>query len=334
MSTVANAAAEVRPVAGSEKVLAEARRVIRMEAEAVAGLGPRLGEGFLRAVDLITSREGMVVLSGVGKSGLIARKVAATLTSTGTPAVFLHPVDGLHGDVGIASPGNVLVLLSRSGATDELNGLLAFAELRGMPVVALVGDTGSPLAARAAAVLDCGVGVEACPMDLAPTSSTTAALAMGDALAVALLRHRGFRPADFARLHPGGTLGRRLTLRVRDVMVAEDYPAVRGGATVRDVIVPLARMRGTVPVIDDTNALIGVVTAGDVARLMERTEDFLGLAVSTFMTRTPRVSRPEELGAAAVRRMEEHGVMALPVVGDGGLEGIVHLHDLLRAGVV
>ncbi|MXX35570.1 MAG: KpsF/GutQ family sugar-phosphate isomerase [Gemmatimonadetes bacterium] len=334
MSTVANAPAEARPVAGSGTILEEARRVLRMEAEAVAALGPRLGDGFLRAVDLICSRDGMVVLSGVGKSGLIARKIAATLTSTGTPAVFLHPVDGLHGDVGIASPGNVLVLLSRSGATEELNGLLAFAELRGMPVVALVGDTGSPLARQAAAVLDCGVAVEACPMDLAPTSSTTATLAMGDALAVALLRRRGFRAADFARLHPGGSLGRRLTLRVRDVMVAEDYPAVRGEATVRDVIVPLARMRGTVPVIDDANALVGVVTAGDVARLMEHAEDFLGLAVSTFMTRTPRTAGPDELGAAAVRRMEEHGVMALPVVGDTGLEGIVHLHDLLRAGVV
>lgn len=334
MSTVVSVTAEARPRAASEGILEEARRVLRMEAEAVAAMGPRLGEGFLRAVDLISSREGVVVLSGVGKSGLIARKVAATLTSTGTPAVFLHPVDGLHGDMGIASPGNVVVLLSRSGATEELDGLLAFAELRGMPVVALVGDTDSPLARRSAAVLDCGVSVEACPMDLAPTSSTTATLAMGDALAVALLRRRGFRPADFARIHPGGSLGRRLTLRVRDVMVAEDYPAVREHATVRDVIVPLARMRGTVPVIDDVNGLVGVVTAGDVARLMERTEDFLDLAVSSFMTRAPRTAGPEELGAAAMRRMEEHGVMALPVVGDAGLEGIVHLHDLLRAGAV
>ena len=334
MTTVANAVAEAPPVAGDGTILDEARRVLRMEAEAVAALGPRLGDGFLRAVDLICASDAVAVLSGVGKSGLIARKVAATLTSTGTPAVFVHPVDGLHGDVGIASRGNVLVLLSRSGATEELNGLLDFAERREMPLVALVGDTGSALARRAAAVLDCGVAVEACPMDLAPTSSTTATLAMGDALAVALLHRRAFQPSDFAQLHPAGSLGRRLTLRVRDVMVADDYPAVRGSATVRDVIVPLARMRGTVPVIDDANALVGVVTAGDVARLMERTEDFLDVAVSAFMTRAPRVARPEDLGAAALRRMEEHGVMALPVVGGRGLEGIVHLHDLLRAGVV
>ena len=334
MSTVANVAADAPPAAGGQDVLAEARRVLRMEAEAVAGVGERLGESVVRAVELISETDGMVVVSGVGKSGLIARKVAATLTSTGTPAVFMHPVDGLHGDLGIASPGNVMILLSRSGATEELKGLVAFAEMRGMPLIALVGDTGSPLARRAAAVLDCGVPAEACPMDLAPTSSTTAALAMGDALAVALLRRRGFCAADFARIHPGGSLGRRLTLRVRDVMVAEDYPAVTEDATVREIIVPLARMRGTVPVIDGDNTLVGVITAGDVARLMERTEDFLGLGVSTFMTRTPRTARAEEPGVTAVRRMEQCGVMALPVVGDAGLEGIVHLHDLLRAGAV
>lgn len=334
MSTVANAAADAPPATDSRGILDEARRVLRMEAEAVAGLGERLGDGFLQAVELISSSEGMVVVSGLGKSGLIARKLAATLTSTGTPAVFLHPVDALHGDLGIARAGNVMILLSRSGNTEELKGLVAFAQTRGMPVVALVGDTGSSLARRAAAVLDCGVSVEACPMDLAPTSSTTAALAMGDALAVALLRRRGFRAADFARIHPGGSLGRRLTLRVRDVMVAEDYPAAREDATVREIIVPLARMRGTVPVIDAGNALVGVVTAGDVARLMERSEDFLDLAISTFMTRTPRTARADEPGVAAVRRMERHRIMALPVVGEAGLEGIVHLHDLLRAGAV
>ena len=334
MSTVANAAADAPPVTRGREILAEARRVLRMEADAVAEIGERLGEGFVRAVELISATDGMVVVSGVGKSGLIARKVAATLTSTGTPAVFMHPLDGLHGDLGIATPGNVMVLLSRSGATEELKALVAFAEMRGLPVIALVGDTGSALARRADAVLDCGVPVEACPMDLAPTSSTTAALAMGDALAVALLRRRGFRAADFARIHPGGSLGRRLTLRVRDVMIADDYPAATDDATVRDIIVPLARMRGTVPVIDGDNTLVGVVTAGDVARLMERTEDFLDLGVAAFMTRTPRTARADEPAVAAVRRMEQYGIMALPVVGEAGLEGLVHLHDLLRAGAV
>ena len=334
MSTVASVAAEAPPRTDREAVVGEGRRVLRMEAEAVAALADRLGAGFARAVDLIAGSEAMVAVSGVGKSGLVARKVAATLTSTGTPAAFLHPVDGLHGDLGLVDPGAVVIVVSRSGATAELNGLLAFAESQCMPVVALVGDSASRLAGQADAVLDCGVSAEACPMDLAPTSSTTAALAMGDALAVALIRRRGFRPEDFARIHPGGALGRRLTLRVRDIMVDADYPAVAADATVREIIVPLARMRGTVPVIDDGNALVGVVTAGDLARLMERTEDFLDLPVSRFMTRSPRTALPDELGAAAVRRMEEHGVMALPVVLGGGLLGIVHLHDLLRAGVL
>ena len=334
MSTVASAAAEAPPGAGRREILREGQRVLRTEARAVAALADRLGHGFLRAVELIVASKGMVVVSGVGKSGVIARKVAATLTSTGTPAVFLHPVEGVHGDLGIAASDTVMVLISRSGATTELDGLLAFAETHRMPLVAMAGDPTSPLASRADAVLDCRVDAEACPMDLAPTSSTTAALAMGDALAVALMRRRGFGPADFARIHPGGALGRRLTLRVRDVMVAEDYPAVAADATVRQIIVPLARMRGTVPVIDAQNALVGVVTAGDLARLMERTEDFLGLPVSGFMTRSPRIAHPDELGATAIRRMEDHGVMALPVVDEDGLAGIVHLHDLLRAGVL
>lgn len=333
MSTVASVVAEAAPETGRTGILREGRRVLRTEAEAVAALADRLGDEFVRAVDVIVSSMAMVVVSGIGKSGLVARKVAATLTSTGTPAVFLHPVEGLHGDLGIVTPGAVMILVSRSGVTAELQGLLAFAEAHQMPVVAM-GDPSSPLAGRAAAVLDCAVVAEACPMDLAPTSSTTAALAMGDALAVALIRRRGFCPEDFARIHPGGTLGRRLTLLVRDVMVAEDYPAVTAAATVREIIVPLARMRGTVPVIDGDNVLIGVVTAGDLARLMERTEHFLGLPVARFMTRSPRTANPDELGATAIRRMEDHGVMALPVVHEGCLVGIVHLHDLLRAGVL
>ena len=334
MSTVASAAVEAPPGAGRPELLREARRVLRMEGAAVAALADRLGDDFVRAVELVATCEGAVVLSGIGKSGLIARKVAATLTSTGTPAVFLHPVDGQHGDLGIVVEGAVLIVVSRSGRSAELRGLLSFARTRRMPVVAIAGDMSSPLARNASAALDCGVAAEACPLDLAPTASTTAALAMGDALAVAFMGQRGFTAADFARIHPGGALGRRLTLRVRDVMITDDYPATTPGATVREIILPLARMRGTVPVIDDANALIGVVTAGDLARLMERTGDFLDLPVSHFMTTSPKIAHPDELGATAVRRMEDHGVMALPVVSRGGLTGIVHLHDLLRAGVL
>ena len=316
------------------KVLAEGRRVLRTEAVAVGSLADKLGEGFLEAVDLVFSAKGRIVVSGIGKSGLVARKIASTLTSTGTPAVFLHPVEGLHGDLGIVGPEDVMILLSKSGATGELEGLTAFAESHGIPVIVLVGDLASPLARRATAAVDCAVPSEACPMDLAPTSSTTASLAMGDALAVAVLKRRGFRHTDFARIHPGGTLGLRLTLRVEDVMVGEDYPAVPPDCPARDVIVPLARMRGTVPVVAADRSVSGVVTAGDLTRLMEGTDGFLDVAVSEFMNRSPRLASPDELGSAALRRMEEHGIMAMPVVNDGVLVGIVHLHDLLRAGAV
>lgn len=351
MSTVASAAAESvaraadqadAPAGGTgapvrardRELLEEGRRVLRLEGEAVAALAGHLGADFVRAVDLVFACRGRVVVSGIGKSGLVARKLASTLTSTGTPAVFLHPVEGLHGDLGIVSGEDVMIVLSKSGATCELDGLLTFAEAHDVPVVALAGRPDSPLGRRAAAVLDCGAAAEACPLDLAPTTSTTAALAMGDALAVTLLKRRGFDSGDFARIHPGGSLGRRLKLRVRDVMERDDYPAVPPHCTVREVIAPLARMRGTVPVIDGGRSVVGVVTAGDLTRFMERTGDFLDAPVSEFMTRTPKTASPEEPGAAAVHRMEEHGIMALPVVDERRLVGIVHLHDLLRAGAV
>ncbi len=326
-------AASVATSAKAPGAVAEGVRVLRMEAAAVAALADRLGTGFEQAVHLVSEAEGGVVVSGVGKSGIVARKLAATLTSTGTPAVFVHPVDALHGDLGVMGAGGVMILLSKSGATAELSGLLDFAEARGAPVVALAGDPRSPLARRADAALDCGVAEEACPMGLAPTSSTTAALAMGDALAVAVLLRRGFGTDDFAGIHPGGALGRRLNLRVRDVMEGEDYPAAAPSALAREMIGPLARMRGTVPVIDERRRVVGVVTAGDLTRLMERGSEFLDVTVSEFMTRSPKTASPRERASAAVRRMEDHGVMALPVVGENGLEGIVHLHDLLRAGV-
>ena len=336
-SIAASAAAEPRsnaaPGPGSSPVLEEGRRVLRLEAAAVGALADRLGDPFLRAVELVASCCGRAVVSGIGKSGLVARKVAATLTSTGTPAVFLHPVEGLHGDLGIVDARDVMILVTKSGATKELDGLVAFAEAKEVPVVALVGNLDTPLARRARVALDCGVEAEACSMGLAPTSSTTAALAMGDALAVAVLGQRGFGAEDFARLHPGGSLGRRLALRVEDVMESGDYPAVPPSTLARDVIAPLARMRGTVPVIGPGRQVEGVVTAGDLTRLMECSAEFLDTPVSRFMTRSPKTARPAERGAVALRRMEEHGIMAMPVVDDDAvLMGIVHLHDLLRSG--
>ena len=294
-------------------LLAEGRRVLREEAGALLALAERLDQSFVAAVE----------------------RIAATLTSTGTPAIFLHPVEGMHGDLGIVSGDDVAILISRSGETSELTGLLEYLLRVGVPVLALTGRADSPLGRNALLVLDCSVESEACPMGLAPTTSTTAALAMGDALAVALLQRKGFREEDFAHLHPGGALGRKLTLRVDDVMVAEGYPAVAPEVRVRDCIVPLARLRGTVPVVGADGRVVGVITTGDLTRLMQRDPDFLDVVVSEVMTREPRLSRVGDLASGAVHQMETHGIMALPVVDEEGrLKGIIHLHDLLRSGAV
>jgi arabinose-5-phosphate isomerase len=315
-------------------MLESARRVIRMEAAAVAALETRLGEPFVRAAEAILNATGRVIVSGVGKSGIIGRKIAATLTSTGSPAIFLHPVDALHGDLGIVGPGDVALLLSKSGESEELRGLLECLGRFGVTVVALTGQPGSTLGRQAQIVLDCAVEEEACPHDLAPTCSTTAALALGDALAVTLLLQRGFQKEDFVRLHPGGALGRRL-IRVRDVMVTDAVPLVPPSASMRQCVVLLAERRGTVAIVDERKALLGVITAGDLTRLMEREENFLTVPVSAIMTTSPRTAQPEQLAARAVGIMERHGVMALPVLDEERrVVGIVHLHDLMRAGAV
>lgn len=318
----------------AEAVLGPARRVIRMEAAAVSALESRLDETFVRAAEAILKATGRVIVSGVGKSGIVGRKIAATLTSTGTPAIFLHPVEALHGDLGIVGTGDVAILLSKSGESEELRGLLECLSRVGVTVIALTGKVDSALGRQAAIVLDCSVAEEACPHDLAPTCSTTAALALGDALAVTLLLQRGFRKEDFARLHPGGALARRL-LQVRDVMVTEDLPLLFSDATMRACIVLLAEKRGTVAVVDDAGALLGVVTAGDLTRLMERKADFLAVPVRDVMTVSSKTAEPDQLAAVAVGVMERGRVMALPVLDPRRrVIGFVHLHDLMRAGAI
>jgi arabinose-5-phosphate isomerase len=318
----------------AEQLLESARRVIRMEAAAVAALEQRLGEPFVRAVEALLDASGRVIVSGVGKSGIIARKIAATLTSTGSPAIFLHPIDALHGDLGIVGPADVALLLSKSGESEELHALLECLGRFGVTVIALTGNLESTLAREAKIVLDCAVEEEACPHDLAPTSSTTAAVAMGDALAVSLFMARGFLREDFARLHPGGPLGRRL-LRVRDIMISKGVPLLPPTASMRECVVLLAEQRGTVAIVDEQLVLLGVVTSGDLTRLMEREDDFLTVRVADVMTAAPRTTEPDQLAASAVGVMERYGVMALPVLEAGRkVVGMVHLHDLMRAGVV
>jgi arabinose-5-phosphate isomerase len=309
------------------------RRVLALEAEAIRRVAARLGPTFGAAVRLLAEAQGRLIVSGLGKSGLIARKIAATLTSTGTPASFLHPVDSLHGDLGIVGRRDVAILVSNSGASDELFGLVNQLKRLGVPLIAITGDLESPLARQSDVALDASVTEEACAETLAPTSSTTAALALGDALAVTLLEMKGFQREDFAALHPGGALGRNLLLRVADVMVTRELPTLTPERPMRECVVLLAEKRGTVAVVDRAGSLVGVVTAGDLTRLMEKTDRFLDIPVGDVMTETPKSTTPEELAGAAVALMEKHGIMALPVL-DGGrtVVGMVHLHDLMKAG--
>ena len=309
------------------------RRVLRLEATSIRDAADRLDASFGRAVELLAGARGRVIVSGVGKSGLIARKLAATFTSTGTAASYLHPIDSLHGDLGIVGRDDVAIVLSKSGESADLFGLLASLQRLAVPIIAITGGADSALARVAQVVLDGTVAEEACPHDLAPTSSTTVALALGDALAVALLEVKGFRREDFAALHPGGSLGRKLLLRVGDVMIQPGRP-LGPEATMRDAVVSLAHDRGLAMVVTG-GRLAGVLTTGDLTRLAERDPDFLGRSAVEIMTRTPKTAAPDDLAAAAVATMERHGVIVLPVVEDGGrVVGVVHLHDLLRAGAV
>ncbi len=309
------------------------RRVLRLEAREILAAQERLGPAFDGAVELLRAARGRVIVAGVGKSGLIARKIAATLTSTGTPASFLHPVDSLHGDLGLVSPEDVAIVLSKSGESQELFGLLGSLQRMKVPVIAITGRPESFLGRAATLALDAGVSEEACPHDLAPTASTTVALALGDALAIALMEAKGFRAEDFAALHPGGRLGTKLSLKVRDVMLP-DFALLAEDATMREGVMALARHRGIV-CVGSRECLLGVITAGDLTRLVEQADAFLEREAGSVMTRSPRTARADELAASAVGTMERHGIMALPVLDEKDrLVGVVHLHDLMRAGAV
>ena len=316
--------------------LARARETLAVEAQAIRALETRIGPSFVEAVDRLYACRGRAIVTGMGKSGLVARKIAATLTSTGTPSVYLHPGEGIHGDAGVALKGDVVIALSKSGETDELLQLLGVFKRFDLPIVALVGAPDSTLARRSDVVLDCSVDEEACPHDLTPTASSTAMIAMGDALAMALLTRRDFRPEDFAVFHPGGSLGKRLLLTVADVMLTGDLvPSVPVFATMREAIVEMAHKRGTVPVVDDSGRVVGVVTNGDLMRLMEETGEVFAIPVADVMSKEPKTISADALAATAVNQMENHGIVALPVVdADRTLVGIVHLHDCMRAGVV
>ncbi|MBI5341924.1 MAG: KpsF/GutQ family sugar-phosphate isomerase [Deltaproteobacteria bacterium] len=314
-----------------------AARVLSVEAAGILGIKEKLDGNFQRAVELLLSAPGKVVVTGMGKSGLIGRKIAATLASTGTPAFFLHPAEGLHGDVGMVLEGDVVIALSKSGETTEVTSLVPVFKRLGLPLIVLTGERDSTLARHADAVIDVGVSEEACPMGLAPTASTTAALAMGDALAVVLFEEKGFSARDFAMLHPGGALGRKL-LTVEDLMHAgEEIPLVSRSTPLKDALFTISSKRlGVTGVLDASGALAGVITDGDVRRAMARGTDIFRTRAEEVMSASPKRISSSDLAASALRKMEEHSITSL-FVFDGKdavrLVGIVHIHDLLKAGV-
>jgi arabinose-5-phosphate isomerase len=321
-----------------QDLLALARQVVRVEAEAIAALESRLDRSFLDAIEILAACSGKVIVAGVGKSGLLAHKIAATLTSTGTPALFLHPADALHGDAGVFSPGDAALFVSKSGETEELLALLPYIERHGIPLVSIVTTPHSALAKKSKAVLVTGPAREACPMDLTPTTSITLAQVMGDCLAVALLERRGFRPEDFRFLHPGGVLGRAGARRVAELMHDGDaLPCVNESAALREIMLEIMNKRlGITAVVDGGGRLAGVVTDGDFKRILMKHPDPWDLNAAAIMTRNPATIAPDALVAAAVRAMEERAsgpVTALIVAGEDARPlGVLHLHDCLRAG--
>ena len=320
------------------RLLSLARRVLSTEAQAIEALKDRLGDDFLRAVDLILRCPGRVVVSGIGKSGHIARKIASTLASTGTPAFFLHPAEALHGDLGMIAAGDILLALSNSGESDELLAIVPLIKRRGARLIALTGNTASSLARHADAHLDAAVDAEADPHGLAPTTSTTAALALGDALALSLLDARGFSAEDFAQSHPGGALGRRLLTHVRDVMrTGTDVPKVTAESTLASAVLEMTgKGLGLTTVVDADGRIDGIFTDGDLRRCFGRVGDLNHARVGDYMSRTPRTIDADRLAVDAVEAMETgRSVMALLVVDSGKrLVGVLHMHDLIRAKVI
>jgi arabinose-5-phosphate isomerase len=314
-----------------ETTVERAKRVLRIEAEAIAELVERIGAEFERAVDILHACKGRVVVTGLGKSGLIGRKVAATFSSTGTPSLFLHAAEALHGDLGVVAEGDAMVAISASGETDELLELLEAVKRLGIPLITLTARPNSTLGKESDAVLDISVKEEACSLKLAPTSSTTAALAMGDAMAVVLSERREFQEDDFAALHPGGRLGKKLR-RVEALMHAGDrLPAVHAETRMPDVIYEMSRKGlGLTAVVDPSGRLLGIITDGDLRRVMQRRrENVLDLTAADCMTKNPVTLPRTELAASALRLMEERKITSVLVVDAGGiLEGVVHVHDL------
>lgn len=319
----------------NEQILSTAIQTIRQEATAIAGLEAFIGPDFLKAVQAIADSKGRLVVSGIGKSAIIAQKIVATLNSTGTPAIFLHAADAIHGDLGMVQEEDKVLIISKSGESPEIKLLVPLIKNFGNTLIGIVGNTSSYLARQSDILLDTTVDQEACPNNLAPTTSTTAQMVMGDALAVCLMEMRGFGSEDFAKFHPGGALGKKLYLRVQDLYINNEKPAVRPDSSLKEVIVEMtARRLGVTAVTSETGELIGIITDGDLRRMLEKNINMSPTIAREIMTANPRSIEPGELAVEALDRMRRQDITQLVVAENGLYLGIIHLHDLVREGLI
>lgn len=320
----------------SEQIIAKGKAVIRIEGDAILSLIDNIDENFAQAVELIFNSHGRVVFTGMGKSGIIARKIVATLNSTGTAAIFMHPTDALHGDLGMVRKNDIVILISKSGHTEELLQLIPMFKRIDVTIIGILGETDSKLARECDIVLNAGVKEEACPHDLAPTTSTTVALVLGDALAIALLEKRGFTIEDFAMLHPGGSLGKRLSLKIEEIMISgKDIPVVSEKESIKDAILMITSKRlGATCVVNGEGILTGIITDGDLRRLLEKTLEIKSLTAKDIMTKNPKTINKDFLASFALQQMENFNITSIIVVDKlNKPEGIVHLHDLVKLGL-
>jgi len=319
-------------------LIEQAKKVLKIESDAINALIDKVDDNLIEAVDIIYSCTGRVVVTGMGKSGLIGKKIAATLASTGTPALFLHPAEGGHGDIGVVTKGDVVIAISNSGETEEIIDILPILQRLNIRLISMTGNLNSTLAKASDVVLDVSVKEEACPMGLVPTASTTAALAMGDALAVTLLSKRGFKEEDFAFFHPGGSLGKKLLIKVKDLIHTGDaLPMVSPETPMIKAVVEISsKMLGVTSVVDKDNKLLGIITDGDLRRGIEKWgKSFFDMKAEEVMTRNPKTIGEEELAVKALSIMEDYSITSLMVPDDdGGVKGIIHLHDILKQGIV
>lgn len=321
-------------LATNEKILAAAKRTILTESQAIAGLLPLLDDRFAQAVRLIFDAPGRLVVTGIGKSAIIAQKIVATLNSTGTPSMFLHASEAVHGDLGMVQPGDVVICISKSGNSPEIKMLVPLLKRFGNPLIGMTGNVSSFLAQHSDFILNTTVPAEADPINLAPTNSTTAQLVMGDAIAVCLMELRGFTPEHFAKYHPGGALGKKLLLRVGDMLDQTHKPVVSPDSSIKNVIVEISEKRLGVTAVVENDSVIGIITDGDIRRMLNDRDSFADLKASDIMTKNPKMVSSRDMVVAAFNLMEDHKITQLVVVDEGVYKGVLHLHDILKEGIL